>query len=51
MYARLQFPSDAQAPVVVQPREGTLHDLPPSPEPRAVLGSAPSDARFGAAVP
>jgi hypothetical protein len=51
MYGRVSFPADTQAAVVVQPREGTLHDPSPSPEPRAVLGSALSDARFDAAAP
>ncbi len=51
MHDRVAFPADAQAAVVVQPREGTLDDPTLSPEPRAVLGSAPSDARFDAAAP
>ena len=32
-------------------RSDYLDDPPPSPEPRAVLGSAPSDARFDTAAP
>ena len=51
MHHRVAFPADAQAPVVVQPREGTLHDPTPSPESRSVLGSPTSDEQFDAAAP
>src|SRR5215210_4002119 len=51
MYDRVAFPADAQAPVVMQPREGTLDDPTPLPEPRAVLGSPAGDGRFDAAAP
>ena len=50
MHDRVAFPSDAQAPVVMQPREGTLDHPTQSPEPCAVLGSAACDARFDAAA-
>ena len=51
MHDRVAFPSDAQATVVVQPREATLDDPTPLPEPRAALGSPVGDARFEAAAP
>jgi hypothetical protein len=51
MHGWIAFPKDAEATVVVQSREGTLEHPTSSPEPRAVLGSAVSDAQFDAAVP
>ena len=51
MHNRVAFPADAQAAVVVQPREGTLDDPTPAPEPLAVLGLPAGDDRFDAAAP